>query len=421
MPIASQAQQYQSTPLVNQRAVDFSPAQYYGARQQYGSQQNPEQDERSDPCGQIMACIGGVFMCCSRGIASCLKGVAWCCMGGTYIAGKAAYDGGDAVINVALDGGDAVLDAAYYGWEIVIAHYVVGFFIMLMIVLIPIWDGISLLKDPVWMYMTGDVLPIVLIFCSVCIPIFALLTVFLLNKFARIRSGVQAEQTMYGASLLFVLLLGATLVSISEPMTKQAMLSQQEFVHTCEGGLRTQPLYKEYQTLQKLRTSANCTGRASVAECSGYKETTESVWLQKFETSLQCSGYCFYPKNVSEAEVKRMTQPLKASSMKSKSFYPQALFTNVNLQGSCSAMAARSMESYVSDMSNQLLYEGFFLIGAAVLQGFIMMWVSTSKRALLGKSSYGTTGRQWCNPASANFSPYVGDIRRRAPPPGSYS
>lgn len=267
--------------------------------------------------------------------------------------------------------------------ELGFSFFMYGFLVFVMLVMIPVWDGIALLKDPVWMFMAGDVLPKVLIVCVACVPILFLITGLLLKSCSR--RGAATQHTMFGASLLFILLIGSILVTISQPMTEMALWSKQQFLNNCETGPLTRPLYMEYKALQKLRKDSACAALESVEKCSGFQQTPSSIWLQKFETYLQCAGFCYYPKILKEAT--NTSQPVPSQ-------YPPALFTDKAFQGSCSAMAARDMESFVSDMSNQLLYEGFFLIGAAILQGFVMMFAGSDKQDLINrkKQEYGTTG-----------------------------
>lgn len=321
--------------------------------------QHPEapERERTGFCG-----LGGCYMCFARGCAGCVKAMLG--LGGMDARGGKTFS--DGLEDQDMDQGE--------GLQWTMANYLSALFVMVMLVLIPMWDAVSLLKDPVWMYMAGDMLPNVLLGCSIVIPTIFMLTVFLLNKC--VRGGVtQPDQTILGCALLFILLLGSTLVTIAEPMTLQARMSTQDLLVNCESSMMTRPLFTEYQALQKLRSTPLCAKKASIEECADYKATTESAWLQKWEEYMRCSGFCFYPKEASKA---------------TKSLYPPALFTNVQLQGSCSAGAARDLESFVSDMSNQLMYEGFFLIGAAVLLGLVVMWASgqSPRRDASGKGGY---------------------------------
>jgi len=276
--------------------------------------------------------------------------------------------------------------------------FILGLFGSVMLVLIPVWDGMSLLRDPMWMYMNGDVLPKALILCAMSIPALFALTAIMLRMCGRRSAGAHTEQTMISAVVLFVLLLGAMLVTIAEPITQQANSAKTEFLVNCKTGHKTQPLYKEYTALQSLRSTEACASKGSVEECEGFNATSSSTTLKQFEESMQCSGFCYYPD-------------LKATT----DFYPPALFTTQKLQGSCSAMAGRNMESFVSDMSRQLSLQGFFLIAASIVQGFMMLLSPMAKKEAPKKAGYGTlqvrTGM--VPPTDATIESGSADIRRR--------
>jgi len=314
-------------------------------------------------CARCCMCCANIFACCS----SCLSR-------------KSVNDGIDQ-----RDSG--------------VMFFVCGYFGIVMLILIPVWDGVSLLNDPVWMHMNGGTLPTVLICCAAAIPVLFLFTLTLLLKCGHRGSGARTEQTMFGAALLFILLLGTMLVVLSEPLTEQAVWGKTEFAVHCETGFKTRPLYLEYQALQKLRNSTACAAKTSVEECSGFERTSQSQVLQQFEQSLQCTGFCYHPKRCS------------SGGARTKNCYPQALFTDLKLMGSCSAMAARNMESFVNDMSKQLMFEGLFLIAASIIQGFLALLGQMGKRDLGKRRGYGTIKA----PAEivSEFVTYNGDIRRR--------
>lgn len=277
--------------------------------------------------------------------------------------------------------------------------FVCGFFGSLMLILIPVWDGISLLHDPVWMYMAGGRWPSILIACSVSIPVLFTITVIMLGNCGHRSSGSTSEQTLLGAAVLFVLFFGCMLLVVSMPIAEQALAYKADFLSSCKTGAKTHALYAEYQVLQKLRSDSACADMVSVEECSGYKETSQSITLRNFEESLTCAGFCYYPKVANSTA----------------NFYPPALFTKAAFQGSCSAMAARNMESFVSDMSRQLMFEGFFLMGASVLQGFLMLFGNVAKKDHPRKAGYGSMQAPAKElPATTDgFSNSGGDFRRR--------
>jgi len=176
-------------------------------------------------------------------------------------------------------------------------------------------------------------------------------------------------EAMLGVQILFILLLGTVLVTISTPIAREALAAKTELLESCKIGERTRPLYVQYQVLQSFRSNATCAAKSSVAQCSGFQATRETAMLQRWETTLKCAGFCFYP-NVTANDKKPDMVDL----------YPPSLFTTVPFQGSCSAMAARNMESYVADIAQQLQFEGLFLIGLSVLQGFFVMKATATKR-----------------------------------------
>jgi len=278
---------------------------------------------------------------------------------------------------------------------------IVGFFGILMMILIPVWDGLSLLSDPAWMYMAGDYWPHALILCVASIPALFMLTVIMLFACGSRKAGAQTEQTMLVAALLFTLLLGSMLLLISQPIARTAHAEAMELTGKCKTGVQSSRLYKEYMGLQKLRDNATCAALASVESCSGFQSTPESQALKKFEQTYLCSGFCFYPKVAPSplstgANGKALLQLDKkvfsssSATSQSPDVYPPALFSNTKYQGSCSAMAARDMESFVGDMSEQLMWEGFFLIGASILQSFLMVLGLFAGKESPKKSGYGT-------------------------------
>jgi len=265
-----------------------------------------------------------------------------------------------------------------------------GFFGLALLVLIPVWDGVELLHDPVWMYMAGGRLPHILIGCA-AIPFLFVITVSFLLCCGHRASGARTEQTLLGTALLFILLLGGVLLSVSQPIMKQTLLGKTDLLDNCQNSIKTHPLWMEYASLESLRSTADCKTKFSVEQCNGFKESEHSLVLKQFEETLLCAGFCFYPQAGSSS-------------------YPPALFTNFPEHGSCSAMAARNMESFVDDMAKQLLLEGLFLIGATIVQGFLMVLGLCNKKSNARKrAGYGSIQEM---PATVDI-PSSGDVRRR--------
>lgn len=310
---------------------------------------------------------------------------------GAYFAGQALYDGAEMVGNEVEKGNVGVM------------FLISGIFGMLMLILIPIWDGISLLHDPVWMYMAGSKWPSILIASSIMIPVLFILTVGTLLLCGG--RGARTELTMFGASGIFILLLGSVLLIAAEPIGDTARWAKSQFLSNCETSSLTHPLYAEYQKLQKLRSESSCISQFSIEQCAGYMETNQATVLKLFEQRLECAGFCFYPLSASNT----------TDNMGAANSYPPALFTSIAYQGSCSAMAGRDMGGFAYDISRQLMWEGFFLVGAAVLQGLLMLFgLLVRVRVNRGKSGigYGTIEAPTKEPPDTIVTSF-GEVRRR--------
>jgi len=250
--------------------------------------------------------------------------------------------------------------------------FLLGVFVALVVVIIPIWDGFALLRDPVWVYMCGRALPIILI--SVVSAVALFYTVVLSCSLCKGR--VRQEQTFLNIAILFVLLLGTVFVTMSTPIQGQARLATSELMFNCQSGLLSEPLYHAYQNLQTLRKTPSCAGNFSVEDCAGYEKSDLNSIIKGMENRMGCSGFCFYPN----ASANVSATP--ASAMNASYGYPPALFSKAGMQGSCSAMAARDMEGFALDMGTRLQWEGYFLMAASIVQGLLLVAGSCVKQEM---------------------------------------
>jgi hypothetical protein len=267
-----------------------------------------------------------------------------------------------------------------------------GFFMAGLAVIVPIWDGIALLNDPVWHYMCGTSLPILLISISVVVPLFFLLVLCLLLSRGTGHTARQ-EQTLFSVAILFIMLLGALFVTMSTPIQNQAQLANLELMFQCKTGIRTQPLYNKYQQLQGIRNQSSCASKRSVDQCDGFSSGLNSSSvnytdvLQGIEKRMQCSGFCFVPTVTNGTNATAAS----AGSASASGGYPLALFSKASMSGSCSAMAARDMNNFAYDVGTKLEWEGYFLMAASILQGFLIVTGSCVKNEVR-KIKYGIEG-----------------------------
>lgn len=166
-----------------------------------------------------------------------------------------------------------------------------GLMVMLVVVTVPVCDAVRLLDDPNFAYFVGTRWPAWTIgACVLCIAVYA---VTIVAFFALGREEYKTEQTVLMIVTFVATLLGLSLLSLSEPLTKDTLAAYTEIFYSCETGSRTSKLYQTATVLDRLRADPACAELQSVESCAGYQaEEPYTSVLKTLEGSYRCASFC---------------------------------------------------------------------------------------------------------------------------------
>lgn len=305
-----------------------------------------------------------------------------------------------------------------------------GILLLTMLCIVPVWNAIALIADHNYSFWVGMSTPLWLIFLCILIIIIYCITIF--TFFAHARPSVQGEQTIMMVAIIFITLLGMTLLLISLPLSKQSLETYNNLMHRCDFSEQTHRMYEYSQVLHNIRAQPECAKKFSVEECAGYEDAPPyTSFMKTMEADFRCAGFCYkQPAPVPPPAADSASGPAAAGPAaaegpaaagpaaaeepaatptglqqhrshhrrhqdhvtklsllntqvrkcasgqpceKVQSRYPPTLFSDANYQASCEGMAARDMRNFAGDIGIQTFYQGIYLIFIAIATGFLKL------------------------------------------------
>lgn len=291
--------------------------------------------------------------------------------------------------------------------------------LLAVLVVFPIWNAYILLHDEIYLFFGGDRVPVVTI--SLCAGTVVLYALSLMIFFCFARPQAMTEQTVVLIVMMFISLLGLSLVLCALPLAKQAINSHHNILHRCDYSEQTHYLYEYSQSLQSVRQTGDCRQKASVELCSGFAaQSPYTEFLKTMETELRCSGFCYQPSELPDfgpgasalpaanqsaaaeawpdaldsdfgagasslrkgSRVRTGQSPVRLSADQAQRVslstfrpdeIPPTLFSNANFKAPCDAIAARDMKHLVGDMSYQNFMLGCYLLVIAIASGVLKL------------------------------------------------
>lgn len=287
----------------------------------------------------------------------------------------------------------------------------VGCVLLSLLAIVPIWNALILMQDSNYIFWAGRRTPECMIACCVIIIFLYAATVAIFFKQGH--SSVHTEQSIMMIANIFITLFGLFLMVVSSPLTHQSELTYTNLLHRCANSEQTHRLYEYSQVLQNIRAQPECAKKWTIEECDGYEAAAPyTYFLKGMENNFRCAGFCYTPPPApkvaavvaaSGPEPAPGPAPAPASLLSTKqrarhvslitedthaeersleasddelteaNVYPPTLFSDRNFQASCEGMAARDMKNFAGDIGLQTFYQGVYLVGIAVVTGFLKL------------------------------------------------
>lgn len=228
-----------------------------------------------------------------------------------------------------------------------------GMLVVFNLLVIPVWNCLALLRDPVFMFMTGSETTQWLLGC--CTLFFVICYLTLLIFLNRTEREARSEQSLIMISCIFLSTLGIVLILFGGPLKRDAQEARLEFTTNCKLGARTSQLFIAQEKLQSLRAVPSCAKLDSVEECDHFEafpQQREAMVLKEMEIEYQCSGIC------------------AGTDAQGQHIFRPTLFSNADHKVSCDGMAARRLRNFAGDVSNQTFTQGVWLLVAAIFISF---------------------------------------------------
>mmetsp|Transcript_136008 Transcript_136008/g.290753 ORF Transcript_136008/g.290753 Transcript_136008/m.290753 type:complete len:334 (-) Transcript_136008:71-1072(-) len=231
-----------------------------------------------------------------------------------------------------------------------------GMNVLILLCFIPVWNALVMIRDPVFNYLFGLAIPIMII--AVCGSVIAAWILGWVLFAACSVKHLQNELNFMMIATVFVSALGLGCVIMSFPCSAASVsLVDAVYGQECHFNPKTSDLYEASQELRTLRSEAWCLEQNSVETCVGYKPSKQADVLRSMEDVYKCSGWCSASSGTTQT-VER---------------YPPTLFSKSNYQVSCDGMSARHWQGFLSDVSSELHYEGVYLLFVSIGVGFFQL------------------------------------------------
>lgn len=233
-----------------------------------------------------------------------------------------------------------------------------GLNVLILLSFIPYWNALIMIRDPVFTYMFGYLMPI-MIFAVFGGVIAAWVLGWGLLAVCSPKSYLQNELNLMMIAAVFISALGIGCMIISFPcLDTSTSLLDSVYSQECPFNPKTKELYQAYRELHTLRSESWCLEQDSVETCLGYKESKPADVLRTMEDVYKCSGWCSASTGLTLSMDK----------------YPPTLFSKSNSQVSCDGMSARHWENFLGDVSSELYWEGVYLLFVSMGVGFFQLF-----------------------------------------------
>jgi len=236
-----------------------------------------------------------------------------------------------------------------------LTFFALGALVALMLLLLPFWDGYLMLMDPVLNIFIPKGMAIALI--AACGALFLLYVLTSACAVYTVPSGDQQQIVMLTMLWVFLNLFGTVLTLLSFPLTTISAEMYNEALTQCGSGAYTGDLAFSYNTLAQWRAEPSCSQLESVELCRNLSDPNVTggalQWreLKALETELRCSGFC--------------------TQLTANATYPQPLFSNSSLLGTCSGAAGREVKFLVGGFSRHIFWQGVIMVIVCILLGFL--------------------------------------------------
>jgi len=276
----------------------------------------------------------------------------------------------------------------------------VGVALVILVVLcsLPIWDALVLLDNFNYAMWGDRSLPEVLIVGS--LGLIALFIILAEIMFWCSAHAPYASQTLVMASSLILTLVGIMLVTVSFPLSQNALTTYNDITYNCMGIEQAREIHFEYEKLLSLRTTPACAAQYTIEACEGYNASSPHMaYIKRMESTFSCSGFCHQSGGValqqasvntsgvavpapqvsllrkargtgSKASALQLDQRLRTdeashgevSASESSTAFPPALFSTQIYTKSCDGAVARQMINVSNDFAFQLWYTGVAVV-----------------------------------------------------------
>jgi hypothetical protein len=269
-----------------------------------------------------------------------------------------------------------------------------GLNILALLFMVPVWNAAMMLRDPIFQYFLGDQIPARILSMCVAIAVAYVITIPLF--FHRSHQETHTETTMLNVGTMFITLVGGIALLIAYPLRGTATTIGTELIQQSRYGPRTYEIFRTSLELQYLRNQTGCRNLTSIELCAGYVETPTTELMREMEFSLRCSGWGVRAsgttsggtqapidapleprairahgrlpavRSLASADRADATEPLTPST-------PRTLFSLQQHPASCDGMAGRKMKYFLEDVSDELFYEGVYLLCISIVVGFLKL------------------------------------------------
>lgn len=268
-----------------------------------------------------------------------------------------------------------------------VAFAVLGLAILCLLLVVPLWNAAVMLRNPVFLYFVGGSMPIfIILLCGCQVGLYFLVMTLVIGYG---RKEARSDMNLLTISTAFISLLGASSLVSSIPLKQAAQNLKKRVLRNCEHGAKTRGLFDAYNELSTLREAPACAAQHSVEVCKGFQPTEATELLKAMEEKYLCSGWCAPPRPVGTGWARSYT------AARASYVYPPTLFSKANYQATCDGTAARDLQFFLTDLSDELFYEGAYLISISVCVGFLKLisFCMTDTQNLIRKrdASYAAT------------------------------